>query len=48
MGLLQAYVTHKALAGPDVQLIYTVCTAAVAFAGSYLAPHQSRGGVSAG
>jgi hypothetical protein len=44
VGLIQTYVTHRTLPAADVSLIYTACTALVAFAGSYVAPNQVRAG----
>lgn len=44
VGLIQTYLTHSALPAPDVQLIYTIVPALVAFIGAYLAPHEARPG----
>lgn len=38
VGLIQTYWIHKALPGAAVQAIDAVCTAGVAFIGSWLAP----------
>jgi|HubBroStandDraft_2_1064218.scaffolds.fasta_scaffold402370_1 hypothetical protein len=44
VGLIETYVTHRTVPAADVSLIYTACTALVAFLGSYIAPHQARPG----
>lgn len=47
VGLIQSWITHKALAPADVSLIDTICAAILALVSSYLAPHASRPGTPA-
>lgn len=42
VGLIQVWVTHRALSAASVSLVDTICAAVAALVSSYLAPHQAR------